>query len=54
MDLHYLSFMGRNLKNNKKLTLVQITNNVDMNIKIVVNNVGIFSDSGAINNILSE
>ena len=50
MGLHYLSFMGRNLDNRKKLRLVRIMNNAGMNSKIIVNNVGIFSDSGAVNN----
>ena len=31
MDVHYFTFMGRNFANKKKLTPVQIMNNVDMN-----------------------
>ena len=38
MDLHYLTFMERNLGNKKKLAL---------------NCVGIFNDSAAMNNIFS-
>ena len=36
------------LKNRKKLTPTRIMNNVGMNSKNVVNNVGIFNDSVAI------
>jgi hypothetical protein len=36
MDLHYLTFIGRNLENNKKPTLVQIMNSANMNSKNVV------------------
>ena len=42
MGLHYLIFMGRNLENGKKLTLVRIMNSVALNNKNVV---GIFEDS---------
>ena len=45
MGLRYLTFMGRNLKNKKKLMLVRIMNNVGMNSMNIENNVNIFSDS---------
>ena len=54
MDLHYLTLMGRNLENNKKLTPVQIMNCVVMNSKNVVNIADVFSDCVAIHSILSE
>ena len=41
--------MGRNLKNKKKLTPIRITNNAHINIKIIVNNIGTFSDSTTLN-----
>ena len=45
MDLHYLTFMRRNLQNKKKLMPVRIMNIVNMNIKNIVNNVGIVNDA---------
>ena len=54
MGLHYLTFMGRNLENKKKLMLVQITNSASMNSKNIVNRVGIFNDFVARNSILRE
>ena len=41
MVLHYLTFMGRNLENRKKATLVHVMNIVGTNSKNVVNIVGI-------------
>ena len=49
MDFHYLTIMGRNLENIKKLTLVPI-----MNSKNIVTSVGVFSESVAMNSIFSE
>ena len=54
MGLHYLTFMGRNLENRKKLTHVRIMNRVGMNNKNVVNSVFLFNDSVAMNSISSE
>ena len=47
MGLHYLTFIGKNFKNNKKLVLLQLVNNVNVNI---MNSVGVSSDSAAMNN----
>ena len=52
--LHYLTFMGRNLENRKKLTPIQIIYSVDMNSKNIMNNVVIFSGSVAMNSISNE
>ena len=46
--------MGRNLVNKKKLALVQILNTIGMNTITIVNNVGVFGDSAATNNVFSE
>ena len=54
MGLHYLTFMGRNLENRKKLTLVRIMNCVGMNSKDIVNNVEVFSGSVVMNSIFNE
>ena len=54
MGLHYLTFMLRNLENRKKLTFVRLMNNVSLNSKNIVNSVGIFSDSVAMNIIFKE
>ena len=54
MGLHYLTFMGRNLKNRKKLMLVHIMNSVSLNSKNIVNGVGILNESVVINNIFME
>jgi hypothetical protein len=43
MGLHYLTFMGRNLRNKKKLMSVQIMNTADVNNKNVVKNVAMNS-----------
>ena len=48
MGLHYVTFMGRNLKNKKKLTPVWITNSTGLNSKKIVNTVGNFNDSSTI------
>ena len=53
MDLHYLTFMGRNLENKKRLMLMQIMNNVGMNSENIVIVVGIFNDN-ALMNIFNE
>ena len=42
MDLHYLTYMGRNLENRKKLTPVWIMNSANMNNNNIMNSVGIF------------
>ena len=44
MGLHYLTFMGGNLNNREKLTLVQIVNSVDLYTTNIENSVGIFND----------
>ena len=54
MGLHYLTFMGRNLKNKKKLTFVQIMNSVGMNNNDIMSHVSTFNDSVAINNNFIE
>ena len=54
MDLHHFTFMERNLENEKKLTPVKIMNNTGMNSKNIMNNVNIFNDSVAMNNIYKE
>ena len=51
MGLHYLTFMRINLENREKLTLDCVMNSVGMNNKIIVNYVGIFNDSVAMNSI---
>lgn len=48
---HYLTSMGRNLENRKKLTPVRTMNNDGMNI---VNSVDNFGNNVAMNNIFSE
>ena len=52
MDLHCLTFMGRNLEDGKNLTPVQIMNNVDLNRTNIVNSVGIFNGIYSINRII--
>ena len=54
MALHYIAFMGRKLESEKKLIVVQIMNNVNMNSKNTMKSVGIFNDNDAMNNILRE
>ena len=54
MGLHYLTFMGRNLRDRKKLMLVQMMNSVNMNTKNSVNSVSMVNDSDSINSIFSE
>ena len=51
MDFHYLTFMGRNLENTKRLMLIRIMNNACTNI---VNSVGNFNISVAMNSVFSE
>ena len=46
MGLHYFTFMGKNLENEKKLTPIWIMNSM--------NNVSIFNDSVTMNSVLSE
>ena len=48
MGLHYLTFIGRNLENKKKPTLLQIMNSVALNNKNIVNIVGIVNDNDTI------
>ena len=54
MGLHYLTFMGINSKNKKKLTSVRIMTSDGLNSKNVVNNVNIFNDIHVINSIYME
>ena len=54
MDFHYLTFMGRNLENRKKLMPVRIMNNANMNNENIVNSVGMFNDSYAPNSSTRE
>ena len=54
MTLHYLTFMGRNLENKKKSTLVWTMNITSMNNNNIMNSVGIFNDSGTTNNRFKE
>ena len=49
MGLPYLTFMGRTLKNKKKLTPIQIINSASLNGKNILNSVVIFNDSSVIN-----
>ena len=56
MRLQYLTFMERNLEKRKKLTSIQIMNNVSMSSNIVVNSTGmnsanIFNEHAATNSI---
>ena len=52
MGLHYLTFMGRNLENKKKLMHLQIVNSANMNSKYIMNIVNIYNDSAAMNNTI--
>jgi hypothetical protein len=54
MSLHYLTFMGRNLENKKKLTSEWMKNSANMNSKIIVISVGIITGSTDMNSISSE
>ena len=55
MDLHSLTFMGRNIENKKKLMLLGLMNSVHMlNSKSIMNSVGIFSDSATMNSNFNE
>jgi hypothetical protein len=49
-----LIFMGRNLEDRKKVTLVQIMNSACLSSKNIMNNVGIFNGSTTTNSIFSE
>ena len=51
MDVHYLTFMGRNLENKKKMMPIQRMNSVGINNKNIVNSVNIFNVSVAMNSI---
>ena len=51
MGLHYLTFMERNLERGKKLMPVRIMNSVGLNTKKIVNTVGNFIDSVAMNSV---
>ena len=51
MGLHYLTFMGRNLENKKKLTPVCIMNCAGLNSKIIMNSAGIFINSALSSNL---
>ena len=52
MDLHYLTSMGRNLINKKKLMHAQIMNSANVKSENIVNIVGIFNDSVAMDSTL--
>lgn len=52
MGLHYLTFIGRNVENRKKVMLVQINSTAIMNSKNIVNNVSKCNGFDAMNNIL--
>jgi hypothetical protein len=54
MGLQYLTFIGRNLENRKKLTPVGIMNSIGLYSKNIVNTLGIFNDSANINNNFRE
>ena len=54
MGLHYLTFMGRNAENKKKLMPVWRMNSGGLSNKDIVHNVGIFDDSTSINNKYME
>ena len=43
IGLHYLTFMGRNLENSKKLMLVRTMNSASLNSQNIMNSVGIFN-----------
>ena len=47
MGLHYLTFMGENLDNRKRLTFVRTMNSVNC-----VNNVRIFNNNVVVNSVL--
>ena len=47
MGCHYLTFMERNLENRKKLMPIRIMHSASMNSRNIVNSVGVFDDSGA-------
>lgn len=46
--------MERNLENEKPLTPIRVMNNVDMNSKVSVNNVNIFSHNAIMDSIPNE
>lgn len=54
MGLYYLAFVRKNLDNKEKLSLVHITNSVNMNRKNIVNCFGILNDSDTMNNGFRE
>lgn len=45
--------MGGHFKNRKKSTPIQIMNSANMNVKNIVNNIGILNDSATMNSIFS-
>ena len=49
MCLHYVTFMGRNIENRKKLTRYEIMNHASLISKNIVNSVGIFNDGAPMN-----
>ena len=49
MGLHYLTFVGRNFKNNKKPMPVRTINSVNMNSKNILNGVNICNDIVSMN-----
>lgn len=54
MSFHYLTVMGRDFENEKKLTPIQILNITSVNSQNIVNNIGIFNDSATMNSIVNE
>ena len=54
MGIHYLIFIGRNLKKRRKLMPIRIMKSVGLNSKNIVNSVGIFNVSAASNNNFVE
>jgi hypothetical protein len=54
MDLHYFTFMGRNLENRIKLMSIRIMNSLGMNNMNIVHNVNICSGSVVVNSIIND
>jgi hypothetical protein len=46
--------MGRNLENKKKRMPVRVMNNANLDSKNIVNKVGVFNDSVAMNGVFKE
>jgi hypothetical protein len=54
MHLQYLTFMGRNLENRKKLKPIWITISVGLNSENIVNSVDLFNGGIVINGNYKE